>query len=190
VVLAWIGVVSWIVFDRQRTFPVKASIVYHGSKNIELITIKSMGIKKQNSQDAPRLYASPSKAVASVFIVPWDDSWAYFGKFSQEEPYSFVCGDKNKFFEMDKGGAIYTLDAKSFVWRNKGLRENECWISQDVVPLDKIILKSALDAMIENGVRVFFVDNETWQKIKKSPDRLNFIRQIVTTQKPFIRSMK
>ena len=45
------------------------------------------------------------------------------------------------------------------------------WISrQSIKPTEKVVYESALDAMIDNGVQVYFVDKETFEKIKESED--------------------
>jgi ssRNA-specific RNase YbeY (16S rRNA maturation enzyme) len=76
--------------------------------------------------------------------------------------------DEKRFKELDKGGAIYSLSPKNFYLdKNKGNTE---WTSKEKVkPIKKDVHESGLDAMIENGVYVYFCDEDTLQDLKKDP---------------------
>ncbi|HEU5114418.1 MAG TPA: hypothetical protein VFT82_01475, partial [Candidatus Paceibacterota bacterium] len=54
---------------------------------------------------------------------------------------------------------------------NKSKEHDQEWTNPgNVKPVGKTRFPSAIDAMIENGVQVFFTDKETFARIQKSSD--------------------
>lgn len=87
-----------------------------------------------------------------------------------------VIRDKKHYMKRDKGGSIYKFSSDSFTCHpHKGMGEDE-WISKEpVTPLEKTDYESALEAMIENGVQVFFVDRKTFNRISHDEDFIDII---------------
>ncbi len=80
--------------------------------------------------------------------------------------HCLVIADEQKFKDLDRGGALYSVLSKDFE-ENKDKRGGFTYSStQAVKPESKISVDSGLDTMIENGVQVYFVDKETLKKIK------------------------
>ena len=95
-----------------------------------------------------------------------------------------VIRDKKHFMRRDKGGSIYKFNSESFASHpHRGMGEDE-WVSKDpVTPVEKNDVESALEAMIENGVQVFFVDKKTFNSIKHDADSFDIIRTLESENK-------
>lgn len=119
--------------------------------------------------------------MASLFLVESDDSWVQSGAMD-DLPY-IVISDEERFRSLDTGGVIYSLPNDTFENDpKKGLREFEWTSKKPVVPNEKEIVLSALEDMIKQGVKVFFVDNKTWNQIQTSSDHGE---SIVKSLKPY-----
>lgn len=156
----------------------KPPVLYHASKNADIKVFVPRAEKVRDPEEGPRVFATPSRAMASMFIVESDDSWVQSGTIN-DEPY-IVISDEERFRSLDKGGVIYSLPNNTFENDpDKGLRELE-WTSKDpVVPIDKEIIQSALDEMLSNGVKVYFVDKETFVRMQNAPDHgVSIIEQL------------
>lgn len=86
--------------------------------------------------------------------------------------------------KCDKGGSIYKFSSDSFTCSpDKGMGENE-WVSKDVVtPVGKIYVESALEAMIGNGVQVFFVNKKTFNRISHDENFIGVIKGLESENK-------
>jgi hypothetical protein len=149
--------------------PEKPPVLYHASSNNNIENFQPRNNKTRDPNEGPRIFATPSKAMASIFLVETDDSWAQSGE-CDGVPY-LVISDEKRFRDLDNGGTIYTLPSDSF--KNdpqKGLGELEWTSSKDVKPIEKETVASALDTMIKNGVKVCFLDSETFQKMQNASD--------------------
>lgn len=148
--------------------------LYHASDNKNIKVLQPQMKSVRNNNEGPVVFATPNLALASCFIVNVDDSWADMGRFN--DVVYFICNDEIRFKQADKGGTIYVLDSDGFeADPNKGMGLNE-WINKNsVVPKDKIEYKSGLQAMIENNVKIFFVDPKKFDIIMNSEDELSKI---------------
>lgn len=134
--------------------------------------------KVRDAKEGPRVFATPDKSMASIFMTGTDDSWTHSGAFNRV-PY-FVISDKERFERLDQGGAIYHLPSTTFENDpEKGLGELE-WTSQEPVePTEKEEHESALEAMLNHGVQVYFVDSSTFAAIDEAPDHgLGILRSL------------
>jgi len=147
----------------------KPSTLYHASSNRNIEEFTPRDEKVRDPEEGPGIFATPDKAIASIFIVPTDDRWVGSGKHNGV-PY-ITISDRTRFAELDHGGAIYELPSNSFVNDpNKGLGIDE-WFSPDPVrPLGKEEYQSGLEAMIQFGVQVYFTDPETYNAMRKAND--------------------
>jgi hypothetical protein len=148
---------------------IKPRFLFHGSPNKNITLFKPKVESFRDKNEGPIVFATPDKALSSMFIVPSNDLWTHSGLFGKV--HYFVCSDKDRFKKLDKGGSIYTVDSKYFVYDlNKGLGDKE-WTSKTAVkPITKENISSALETMIDLGVQVYFVDQETFNKINNSTD--------------------
>lgn len=143
--------------------------VYYPSQNSELKEIKPS--EKISTEKDPVTIATDDPALASCFLVPTDKSWARVLRFDPNGPWNMVIYGKTKFKKKDKGGTIYQLSGKRFKKEKIDETGTEFWIStQRAKVTDKVEYDSALEAMQESGVKVYFVDKKTFKKIVEAKD--------------------
>ena len=83
--------------------------------------------------------------------------------------YFFVIANKEKFLANDHGGTIYVLPDANFTC-DPNEWQKEWTTKESVKPTHKIHFDSALRAMIDNGVKVYFTDKETFDSKIKGKD--------------------
>jgi hypothetical protein len=152
----------------------RPAALYHASRSTEIEEFEPRAESVRDKEEGPMVFASPDKAFATCFLVPTDDSWAKIGRYSEHGkrgPWHVVVSDRERFEALDHGGAIYALPSESFSTDpDKGVGVTE-WTSPVAVrPIAKEIIPSGLQAMLEAGVQVYFVDRETFERIKHSDD--------------------
>lgn len=147
----------------------KPPVLYHASSRNSIERFEPQVKKVRDPKEGPRVFATSDFALATVFILETDDSWTQSGVFS-DTPYIVIAG-RERFEALDRGGTIYTLPSDTFETDpTKGLGEKE-WTSKDpVIPIEKKIYPAALEAMLENGVQVYFVDQKTLRNIQEADD--------------------
>lgn len=147
----------------------KPTILFHASRNKSIDVFESRALKTRDEQEGPKVFATPSRAMAGIFLVDCDDRWVQSGAMDGV-PY-IIISDEKRYRELDKGGVIYSLPNNTFENDpEKGLRELEWTSSEPVTPVGKEIIASALEDMLKNGVKVYFVDQVTWKAIQESSD--------------------
>jgi hypothetical protein len=117
------------------------------------------------------IFATPDKTLASIFLVEGhNDSWMEIGYFN-DIPYTAICMSREDFIKKDRGGTMYEVPSEHFDFNpDIGMGEKEWTSTEPTRPNEETNYPSALDTMINNGVYVFFVDKETFIKIKESED--------------------
>jgi len=147
----------------------KPKVLYHASCNPNIKAFEPRSEKTRDENEGPKVFAAPSKALASVFLVETDDSWTKSGMMD-DIPF-IVISDKERFISTDNGGTIYSLPSDTFETDVEiGLREMEYTSVEEVVPIEAETVDSALETMIEQGVKVFFVDQEIFKQIQDAED--------------------
>jgi len=158
--------------ESERSFtpkPEKPTVLYHASRNKDIEKFEPRIGKRRDENEGAQIFATPSKAMAMMFLVDTDDSWTQSGTMDGV-PY-IIISDKERFTALDTGGTVYSLPSDTFETDSeKGLCEMEYTSEESVVPTDSESVDSALDAMIENGVKVYFVNQETFRQILESSD--------------------
>lgn len=165
--------------ERQKTPEQKEKppFLYHGSAHGDIEELEPKAKTYRDLAEGDLIFATPDLAVATIFLTKARHQGS--GLFG-EIPYAYIIGSREEFIKNDNGGHIYVLPSETFVCDpKKGLGVYE-WASREKVkPVRKIEYPSALDAMLENGVQVYFVDGETYQKIKQSKDHgLSIFREL------------
>jgi len=152
----------------------KPKILYHASSNRNIKEFEPRAESVRDPNEGPVVFATPNKADATKFLVSTSDEWTALGAFGG---VSFaIISDKKRFEKADKGGAIYSLPSDTFDFDpEKGTGDKEWTSREKVKPLSKEEYESGLEAMIDHGIQVFFVDKETSEKIQKSNDHGNKI---------------
>lgn len=146
----------------------KPSILYHASpnKNIDVFEPRNEHVRDIN--EGPVVFATPHVDLASCFLFENDDSWVSISRFNSVQV--IIVSDRERFEREDHGGVIYELPSDTFVHEIRGGAKDE-WTSRvSAKPTGKTEYKSALEAMLEHGVQVYFVDKSIFVKINNSKD--------------------
>jgi hypothetical protein len=158
--------------ESERNFvpkPEKPPVLFHASRNQNISIFEPRAEKTRDENEGPQVFGTPSRAMASIFLVESDDSWVQSGAMDNL-PY-IIISDEERFRSLDTGGVIYSLPNDTFENDpEKGLRELEWTSKKPVVPAEKEVVPSALEDMVKEGVKIFFVDKETWDQIQSSSD--------------------
>ncbi len=157
----------------------KPPVLFHASRNSNIEVFEPRQESFRDKDEGPLVFATPSRAMASIFLVEADDSWVGSGAINGE-PY-IVISDEARYRSLDKGGVIYQLPSDTFENNpEKGLKKLEWTSKQAVVPIGKEIITSALDDMLTHGVKVYFVDNNTFQKLAEAggPEKPGIIKNL------------
>lgn len=152
--------------DFQPKFE-KPRVLYHASRAGDIAEFEPRADKSRDEHEGPRVFAAPSRAIASLFLVDTDGSWVSSGTL-EDIPF-IVISDEERFRLLDQGAYMYELSSDTFETDpEKGLQENEWTSSESVAPIDKQFIPSAVEYMLEQGVLVYFVDQETWIALQES----------------------
>jgi len=148
--------------------------LHHASQNRDIKVFEPRAESVRDPNEGSVVFATPDKVMASVFIVPMNDSWTNSGLFG--DTHYFVCGDEEGFRKIDRGGAIYVLPSETFENDpHKGLGTREWTSKVPVRPIKKKLYESGLEAMLVMGVQVYFIGKEKFQELKNSLDHGNKI---------------
>lgn len=147
----------------------KPKILYHASSNRNIERFEPRIGKRRDENEGKQIFATPSKAIASVFMIESDDSWVASGD-AAGTPF-IVISDEARYRALDNGGTIYELPSDTFdTDMEKGLRENEYTSKEPVDPIGGEEYESAIDTMLSLGVAIYFVDKETFHEFQTAPD--------------------
>lgn len=148
----------------------KPKVLYHASPNRQLDVLEPRAESIRDEKEGPVVFAHPDKANVTRFLVPSNDSWTLKMRFNGINTH--IISDRTKYEELDKGGAIYHLSPDSFELDTTydGMKD-EYTSKTPVVPVNKEVFESGLQAQLDNGVQVYFVDKDTFDRIKKANDR-------------------
>jgi hypothetical protein len=150
----------------------KPTEFYHASPNGDIAEFVPLAESMRDPAEGPQVFATPSRAMATIFLVKTDDSWANSGSID-DVPY-MIISDEARYRAADTGGYVYTLPPESFVNDpKKGLGPLEWTSSVKVIPAKKEFYPSAVEAMIDAGVQVYFTDLEAYRKIQNDIDHIS-----------------
>lgn len=143
----------------------KPSFLYHGScvRGITQLKPKQEG-----------LFATPSLAIALIFLLEKRDGYLIKKELTKFNDVLcvLIITDRDEVMQNDKGGSIYTLPSDSFsIKPNQPLGRYKYFSDKAVNPISEDFKPSAIDAMINNGTQVYFIDEKTYIKIKESNDK-------------------
>jgi hypothetical protein len=158
--------------ESEKSFlskPEKPPVLFHASRNANIEKFEPRAEKVRDAEEGPRIFATPSRAMASIFLVDSDDSWVQSGAMDGV-PY-IIISDEERYRKLDVGGYIYSLPTDTFENDpEKGLRELEWTSSEAVTPVATEFVPSALEDMLNQGVKVYFVEPEIYKKMQESSD--------------------
>ncbi len=100
-------------------------VLFHASRNPHITILEPHTETTRDFHEGPRIFATPSRALASMFLVESDDSWVQSG-LMDDAPYIIIY-DEVRYRNMDTGGgAIYALPSETFECdSSKGLGRDE-----------------------------------------------------------------
>ncbi len=165
----------------------KPAFLYHASDDINISEFEPRAESIRDPAEGPVVFATPSKAFASMFIVKTNDTWTKKSRFGSDNSDVFVTviADRERFLQRDKGGSIYTLSSETFETDpSKGMGKNEWVSSKPVKPVKNETYSSGLDAMIDLGVQVYFVDEAKFREIKEASDRRLDVVPLISGLRP------
>lgn len=157
--------------------PVK---LYHASPSIDIDVLEPRNKTIRHPDEGPVVFAAPDKASAVSHLFESSDRWTQMGRINGVL-FTLIAADRDVFIQQDKGGVVYELPTDSFYSDPTKGRSNE-WVSKTAVrPSSKEPYPSALDAMLSNGVQVYFTDEATlkrFQAARDSEEQINILTSI------------
>ncbi len=143
-----------------------AAELYHGSSKSGLEELTPRAISVRDVSEGPVVFATPNRAIASMFLVPIRQ---HSGRFNGVPYFVAIKAD----FDMrDLGGSIYTIAADGFTFDlDKGLGELEWTCAHSVPVVSETRYASGLLCMLEHGVQVYLVDKATFEQIDTAEDQ-------------------
>ena len=149
----------------------KPEVLFIAAKIPNIKELVPMEGNYRDKKEGAVIFSTPDKALASIFLVEGhDDSWMQIGYYSGI-PSAVICIDREEFIKRDKGGTMYEVPSNTFDYNpNLGMGEKEWTSSEPVKPTKETKYFSALDAMIKNGVNVYFVDKKTFDELSRADD--------------------
>lgn len=136
--------------------------LFHGSPQIDIDIIRPKPLGSR-CKGQPIVFASHHIALASLFMLKHHGKFAC-GRLPNGDIF-FMTDDKRRCILEDHGGAIYIVPATTFFCESHVSLGVDEWMSYGAIrPLTKFIFPSALDAILDFGVKVFFVDGDTYAR--------------------------
>jgi hypothetical protein len=157
-------------FFEGRTSPEKPKFLFHGSTKGDITEFIPKISEGTGSNEGKQVYATPNLMVASAFMASGyiKQKWStglYGGTYC-----ALITMPKNEFVERDKGGYTYSLPSDTFSTKSgRGLNKEEYASAEPVKPEGKIFYPSVLEAMLELGVQVYFVNEDDYKTLEHSP---------------------
>jgi hypothetical protein len=145
----------------------KPQFLYHGSAHRDIAELEPRNNGFRDPDEGPVVFATQELSLATIFMAEGN---VKSGKFN-DVTFAAILDSKEEFIKNDKGGHVYIVRSDSFECDPaKGLGEYE-WISREKIKPEKVIeYPSVLEAMMETGVQVYFIDTEVRERINKSED--------------------
>lgn len=146
----------------------KPDFLYHGSPH-RIEELEPRTKPHREKEEGKLVFATSETGDASMFLYKTALTGHFMIK-GERIGYTVIVEDKDEFLKNDKGGHIHVLLSETFEPTPHSGMSNE-WVSKEGVKPEKVMeYDSALNAMIEYGIQVYFVDNDTYQKIRRAED--------------------
>lgn len=158
----------------------KPPILYHASVRRDIAEFQPRQETVRDPNEGAVIFATPDRASAARFLVPVDGSWVQQSSF--DNVHSIIISDEQRYRSLDKGGAVYSLPSDGFDLEAAEQHPHEWTSKQTVVPIDKVEYDSALEAMINHSVQIYFVDRDTLRRIQAAPDHGRSILQALQSE--------
>jgi hypothetical protein len=156
-------------------------MLYHASPNKNLAILEPKRTLSKDRFVGNFVFATSDRKLAAMYLA---NNGVPVLLNVKEGPRIIICSNADTYIQNDKGGAIYEVPADSFQpTPQAGLEDSEVVSEVPVVPLNKTIYQTSLDAMKEMGVQVYFVAKDVFDEIVKNKNE----SEIVAKLKPYIK---
>lgn len=152
--------------EKQSSDKEKPSFLYHGSPHrIEELIPKT---KPHREKEEGELVYATSEFTDAIMFLQKTNLTGHCIINNEKVAYAIIVGDREEFIKKDNGGHVHVLSSDKFKPSpHKGML-NE-WVSaESVKPLEIKEYDSALNAMLEAGVQVYFLDEAKYSEIRKT----------------------
>jgi hypothetical protein len=145
----------------------KPKILYHGTMVRGIKKFEPRVSKGYGEKFGPLVYATHDFGVAVVFTMNAKSTW-HTGV-SNGVTYVLITDPKEEFIKNDKGGTVYVFANKGFEVDPKRGMGNFEWASKNsVLPIDTINIQSSLQAMMDEGIQVYFTDKKKLEEVESA----------------------
>ena len=147
----------------------KQQYLYHGSERKNLYILKPRQKEYRSKEEGKVIFATQYKGLAATFI---PRGHAIISVVSRKPV--IIISNKKDFIRKDRGGAIYRFNKSPLFIRHKHkdylFGNYEFVARRNLKPIDKKVYDSSIDAMIDNGVIVYFVNRKQKKEYVKLID--------------------
>lgn len=148
----------------------KPAVLYHATKGADIDEFEPRQESTRDPNEGPVVFATPDRAYAAQFLVPGDDRDSIRGYYN-DVPTIVIRSSREDFEKNDMGGIVYELPSDTFDFDPKQRMGEREWTSRkSVKPIGKTRYVSIVDALIENGTQVYFVDPVTFDAMRSQED--------------------
>ena len=155
----------------------KPPVLYHGSgnRNIEIFEPRK-NVRQKNGEEKEFVFATDSLVKALPYMFKNENGRINYssGQRNGEVRAVFQMSEK-ELRDLDQGGAVYELPSDEF---SEG--DGYEWASENPVKAsNKIEFDSTVDAMIENGIKVYCLsqkDYENYSVLNSGQERFSFLQ--------------
>ena len=150
---------TFLPFSKQPegTEQVKPPFLYHGSVAGNIQSFIPRGAKNRPAEP-PAVYATPYLEIA---IQSMANAYASNGGILDGRRFVCIPMTRKEFEQKDTGGSVYALPSETFTINNSGggFGGSMEWVSTETVtPSSQQHYPSLLQALLQQGVEVYFVD--------------------------------
>jgi hypothetical protein len=142
--------------------------LFHASLSTDVTEFEPRNEYPRYSGEENLVFATPHEELAAMFLSPRgiDTEISVYG----DQYVIFINADEDAYRVKDRGGAIYSLPVETFETDTvNGMGENEWYSKIPVRPIDKTVYKTSIEAMKKFKVKRYFVNDDTFQKIRENP---------------------
>lgn len=152
--------------------------LYHASpiKNLKILEPKRTISKDKYIGNF--VFATRYKKLALMYMLP--KGFPVLMNIKSSKPYVVMCGNTKDIIKKDKGGALYVLSTEPFsITPQSGLSNYEMVSKKSVSPLSETDYESAIKALDEEDVEIYFVDNNTFEKLIFNPKQDSMVQALI-----------
>jgi len=150
--------------------------LYHSSQKKNLILLTPQRTISHDKYIGDYVFATYDKKLAVMYLATKGVAVLMNSKMSN----IVICSDKKEYLNKDKGGAVYEIEDGHFVdTPQNGLSEYEKVSTKPVKPLKKTIYASSIKAFLTFGIKIYFVDQKTFNSLIFNPNQAEIIETLM-----------